>query len=145
MDGIRRRVGIAAPQTRVYQAVATREGLSGWRTREVDGDPGACGTLQSCFGQPEPGTVMEVIALTPARHVRWRCARGPGQWADTKLTVRRPAWSHPNSMELSCRQRSRSQIRDAPTELLHPRAELGDRCPQAQMGRHIPRRSDSAI
>jgi hypothetical protein len=38
--------GIAAPQTRVYQAVATREGLSGWRTREV-GDPGAGGIRQS--------------------------------------------------------------------------------------------------
>jgi uncharacterized protein YndB with AHSA1/START domain len=80
MANIRHRVGIAAPQTRVYQAVATREGRSGWWTREVDGDPGVGGTLQSCFGQPEPGAVMEVIALTPARHVRWRCARGPSQW-----------------------------------------------------------------
>jgi uncharacterized protein YndB with AHSA1/START domain len=46
MAGIRYRVGIAAPQTRVYQAVATRRGLSGWWTREV-GDPGAGGIRQS--------------------------------------------------------------------------------------------------
>ncbi len=51
MADIRHWVGIAAPQTRVYQAVATREGLSGWWTREVDGDPGVGGTLRpEAFG-----------------------------------------------------------------------------------------------
>jgi hypothetical protein len=45
--GIRHRVGIAATQTPTYQAVAAPEGLSGWWTREVDGDPGAGGIRQS--------------------------------------------------------------------------------------------------
>ncbi len=37
MADIRHRVGIAAPRERVYRALATREGLSGWWTRDVRG------------------------------------------------------------------------------------------------------------
>ena len=35
MADIRHRVGIGAPQDRIYQALTTPEGLSGWWTREV--------------------------------------------------------------------------------------------------------------
>ena len=45
MAAIRHRVGIAAPQTRVYEALATKEGIAGWWSRDVEGDLHAGGTL----------------------------------------------------------------------------------------------------
>ena len=64
MADIRHRVGITAPR-RVYHALATTEGLSGWWTRDTAGTrPG--GKLEFYFGQPEPAAVMEVTELIPA-------------------------------------------------------------------------------
>jgi uncharacterized protein YndB with AHSA1/START domain len=50
MADIRHRVGIAAPPARVYEALTTTEGLSGWWTRIVEGDPTHGGTLRSSSG-----------------------------------------------------------------------------------------------
>lgn len=86
MADIRHRVGIAAPQARVYEALTTKEGLSGWWTREVKGDPQLGGTLQFYFGGSEPGAVMEVTALEPAHHVGWRCIGGADEWVGTNFT-----------------------------------------------------------
>jgi len=86
MADIRHRVGIDAPAERVYQILTTAEGLSGFWTRELDGDPGEGGTLRFFFGQPEPSAVMEVTGVTPGRQVRWRCVAGPAEWVGTQLT-----------------------------------------------------------
>jgi uncharacterized protein YndB with AHSA1/START domain len=86
MASIRHRVGIAAPAAGVYEALATKEGLSGWWTRDVDGDPNCGGKLQFFFGRPEPSAVMEVVDLTPNEHVRWNCVEGPVEWVGTHLT-----------------------------------------------------------
>ena len=86
MADIRHRVGIAAPRERVYEALATIEGLSGWWTREVKGDAQPGGTLRFYFGGSEPGAVMEVTALEPGQRVAWRCVGGPDEWVGTNLT-----------------------------------------------------------
>ncbi len=86
MATIRHRVGIAAPQARVYEALTTVEGLSSWWTRDVKGDPHLGGTLQFFFGSPEPGAIMEVTALEPTQHVEWRCVGGADEWVGTTLT-----------------------------------------------------------
>ncbi|MGZ3637853.1 MAG: SRPBCC family protein [Ktedonobacterales bacterium] len=86
MADILHRVGIAAPQARVYEALTTTEGLSGWWTRDVKGDPNLGGTLQFFFGSPEPGAAMEVVALTPGQHVEWRCVQGPDEWLGTTIS-----------------------------------------------------------
>ncbi|MGZ3584182.1 MAG: SRPBCC domain-containing protein, partial [Ktedonobacterales bacterium] len=44
------------------------------------------GTLRFYFGSPEPGAVMEVVALTSAQHVEWRCVQGPDEWIGTTIT-----------------------------------------------------------
>jgi uncharacterized protein YndB with AHSA1/START domain len=85
MADIRHRVGIAAPQEQVYEALSTVEGLSQWWTREVDGDATGGGALRFFFGRPEPGAVMEVDETTPADRVVWRCVEGPDDWVGTKL------------------------------------------------------------
>jgi uncharacterized protein YndB with AHSA1/START domain len=85
MADIRHRVGIAAPQAEVYQAFTTTEGLTGWWTRDMDGDPRPGGTLQFFFGNPDPSVTMEVVDLLPTRLVHWRYVKGPDEWIDTDL------------------------------------------------------------
>jgi len=86
MADIRHRVGIAAPQSRVFEAFTTTDGLAGFWTRDVKGDPGIGGSLEFYFGSPDPSAVMDVIELDPPRHVTWRCVAGPDEWKDTTLT-----------------------------------------------------------
>lgn len=86
MPDIRHRVGITAPAGRVYQALATKEGLSGWWTRDVRGEDEMSGKLEFYFGYPEPAAVMEVTDLVPDRCVAWRCVQGPDEWVGTSLT-----------------------------------------------------------
>ena len=52
MADIRHRVGITAPAGRVYQALATNEGLSRWWTRDVRGEDQIGGKLEFYFGYP---------------------------------------------------------------------------------------------
>jgi uncharacterized protein YndB with AHSA1/START domain len=83
MADIRHRVGIAAPPARVYEALTTTEGLSGWWTRIVEGDPTPGGTLRFFFGQPAPSAVMEVTESVPGGRVEWRwCGWGGGLGGD---------------------------------------------------------------
>lgn len=86
MADIRHRVGIAAPEARVYEALTTTEGLSGWWTHNVVGDPNLGGRLQFFFGGSEPGAIMEVVALDPTHHVEWRCVQGADEWIGTTIT-----------------------------------------------------------
>jgi uncharacterized protein YndB with AHSA1/START domain len=82
---IRHRVGIVAPVEEVFEALSTREGLSGWWTRETSGNAGEGGTLSFYFGRPEPSAVMEVTEVTPLERVVWRCDKGPDEWVGTTL------------------------------------------------------------
>jgi len=84
---IRHRVAISAPLGRVYEAVATTEGISAWWTRDgVRGESSEGSKLQFFFGQPEPAAVMEVARLDPDGHVVWNCLEGADEWVGTKLT-----------------------------------------------------------
>jgi uncharacterized protein YndB with AHSA1/START domain len=85
MADIRHRVGIAAPQGHVYDALTTMDGIARWWTRDVRGDASLGGKLEFFFGAPEPATVMEVAELVPAQHVVWRCVEGPSEWVGTSL------------------------------------------------------------
>jgi uncharacterized protein YndB with AHSA1/START domain len=87
MPDIRHRVAVSAPLERVYEAVATTEGLSRWWTRDgVRGESAEGSRLQFFFGQPEPAAVMEVTRLRPDGQVGWHCVGGAEEWVGTKLT-----------------------------------------------------------
>jgi uncharacterized protein YndB with AHSA1/START domain len=85
---IRHRVGIDAPVSEVYAAIATAEGGRRWWTEDVTlhGDPGVGGQLEFRFGGPDRGATMELVELTPSSRVMWRCVRGPAEWIDTTVT-----------------------------------------------------------
>ncbi len=86
MPDIRHRVGIAAPQHRVYEMVATKEGLAEFWTTHVEGDAEVGGKLSFFFDGPEPSAVMEVVELSPDDRVQWRCVEGPAEWVGTTVT-----------------------------------------------------------
>jgi uncharacterized protein YndB with AHSA1/START domain len=86
MESIRHRVGINAPTADVYAALATREGVTGWWTRDIDGDDTVGGRLEFWFGRPHASAVMQVEELTPLQRVAWRCVEGPDEWLDAPIT-----------------------------------------------------------
>lgn len=86
MASIRHRVGIAAPAERVFEALATKEGLAAWWTPQVEGESTVGGTLRFFFGGSEPGAIMEVASLVPNTRVEWRCVGGASEWIGTHLT-----------------------------------------------------------
>lgn len=94
MADIRHRVGVTAPERRVYEWLATREGLAEWWTRDVRGDAGQGGRLAFYFASPEPSAIMEVVEATPGRCVRWRCVEGPAEWVGTTVTFDLTSPSH---------------------------------------------------
>jgi uncharacterized protein YndB with AHSA1/START domain len=83
---IRHRVGISVPQEQVYEALATKDGITRWWTHEIHGDAAPGGKLEFFFGGTEPSAVMEVTELVPARRVSWRCVQGPDEWVGTDVT-----------------------------------------------------------
>jgi uncharacterized protein YndB with AHSA1/START domain len=86
MPEIRHRVVITAPLESVYEAKATKEGISEWWTRDgVRGDSKEGSNVEFYFGSPEPAAVMEVTRLDPEGHVSWTCLRGDQEWVGTKL------------------------------------------------------------
>ena len=87
MPDIRHRVVITSPLDSTYEAVATKEGLSEWWTRDgVQGESSEGQRLQFFFGKPEPAAVMEVARLDPSGHVDWHCVGGADEWIGTTLT-----------------------------------------------------------
>lgn len=85
MADIRHRVGIGAPPDATYHALSTIEGLSGWWTETVEGDPAVGGRLRFIFGG-DGAPAMEVTELVPGKRVAWRCVEGPDEWLGTELT-----------------------------------------------------------
>jgi len=85
LPDIRHRVGIAAPQHRVYETLSTKDGLAEFWTK-AEGDPEVGGKLSFFFSDPAPSAVMEVAELSPNERVQWRCVGGPPEWVGTTVT-----------------------------------------------------------
>ena len=84
MADILHRVGVehSSPQ-RVYDALSTLDGLSGWWAEKTTGDTEPGGVIEFRFG---PGGIdMEVVELDPGRLVRWEVVGGPEEWIGTEV------------------------------------------------------------
>lgn len=84
------RIGIKASPEKVHQALATRQGLAGWWTRDTEGDGSRVGSaLKFRFHNPAGDEIggfdMNVVELTPARIV-WSVIGGPAEWIGTKIS-----------------------------------------------------------
>ena len=87
MPDIRHRVVVSGALDQVYSAIATKDGLSDWWTRDgVRGESKEGSAIEFYFGQPEPAAVMEVTRLDPNGQVSWSCVGGADEWVGTKLS-----------------------------------------------------------
>lgn len=89
MIDIIHRIGIKAPATDVYQAIASVDGVAAWWTRETTGDArvGESITVRFRDHGVEKGRMdLEVLALRPAKEVQWRVQAGPPEWVGTDVT-----------------------------------------------------------
>jgi uncharacterized protein YndB with AHSA1/START domain len=90
MADIIHRIGIKAPPSKVYAALAAVEGVAGWWTRETGGQSKVGGTVTTRFRDPDGKEIgymeFEVLELEPNRAVRWRCKAGPEEWVGTDVT-----------------------------------------------------------
>ena len=89
MVDIVHRVGIKAPASKVYAALATIDGLAGWWTRDTSGTSKVGGHVAFRFHSADGGEIggfgMDVLELTPERTVRWRVKDGPSEWIGTHI------------------------------------------------------------
>jgi len=90
MVDILHRVGIKASSEKVYEALATREGLAGWWTTNTRGDSELGGVIKFRFsaadGREIGGVDMKVLELRPAERVLWQVVEGPPEWMGTKVS-----------------------------------------------------------
>jgi uncharacterized protein YndB with AHSA1/START domain len=90
MVDIIHKIGIKAPIAKVYEAVATAQGVAGWWTKETTGTSGAGSALKARFTTPagaELGTMdFDLVTLKPNEEVRWRFTAGPDEWIGTDAT-----------------------------------------------------------
>jgi uncharacterized protein YndB with AHSA1/START domain len=78
------RVGIQGTAPRVYQALATVDGLSHWWIIGTTGETEVGGTIR--FRPEGGGFDMKVIESQPNERVKWICTGGPPEWIGTELT-----------------------------------------------------------
>ncbi len=82
MADILHKLCISASSDRVYQALATIDGLAGWWTRTTSGESVPGKTITFRFG--EHANPMRVQTLEPGKRVAWECS-APG-WVGTEVT-----------------------------------------------------------
>jgi uncharacterized protein YndB with AHSA1/START domain len=86
MPDIVHRVGMRGDAAKVYEALATTEGLSRWWITGTTGSTTVGGVAKF---RPEGGAFdMKVTASKPRELVEWECVGGPPEWIGTHLTFR---------------------------------------------------------
>lgn len=85
MPDILHRIGATATPDKVYDALATIDGLAAWWTTDTKGDSTPGGTIRFEFG--EIGWFdMKVIDQRPNERVEWEVAAGPDEWIGTRVS-----------------------------------------------------------
>jgi uncharacterized protein YndB with AHSA1/START domain len=87
MTALSHQIRISAPRDRVYQAISTRDGLTGWYTADLEGDIAAGQEAVFRFKGREPFR-WRFAELSPGARIRWECTQGPGAAAGTTTTFR---------------------------------------------------------
>jgi uncharacterized protein YndB with AHSA1/START domain len=85
MPNIYQELLIDAPAETVYNAITSKEGLSGWWTSGVIAKPEVGSIARFPFG-PDYFKEMKITELEPSRLVKWTCLKGEGEWVGTHLS-----------------------------------------------------------
>ncbi|HMD45349.1 MAG TPA: SRPBCC domain-containing protein [Acidimicrobiales bacterium] len=87
-DGYTHRLTIGASRRRVFRALTTIEGLTGWWASSATGSAGAGGRFDLGFGGLGETITMQVDRAQPPAVVTWTCLRHSGlpDWDGTTIT-----------------------------------------------------------
>ncbi len=89
MFDINHRVGIKAPSSKIFQAVSTIEGISGWWTTSTTGITNSDRNLKVTFlsleGKEIGSMDFEITILDPNKKIQWRFTAGPEEWIGTDV------------------------------------------------------------
>lgn len=89
MVHINHRIGIQAPIEKVYEAMATTSGISGWWTRDTTGESAVGKSVTTRFHNADGNEVgsmkFEIVALTASKLVQWKFLEGPPEWIGTQV------------------------------------------------------------
>jgi uncharacterized protein YndB with AHSA1/START domain len=84
MVDILHRIGVQdSSPDKVYDALTTIDGLSGWWATDTSGSVEVGGVIEFRF--VPGGFDMQVIELEPATSVRWEVVAGPAEWIGTTV------------------------------------------------------------
>jgi uncharacterized protein YndB with AHSA1/START domain len=84
MADILHRIGVkASTPDKVYDALTTLDGLSGWWAENTSGETSLGGVIGFRFASG--GFDMKVAELDPGRRVRWDVVGGPAEWIGTSI------------------------------------------------------------
>jgi len=89
MVDIIHRIGIKALPAKVYDALATVDGVAGWWTTDTTGESKVGGVFTTVFrdhGAEKGRMDFDVLELNPGKHVHWRVKAGPPEWVGTDVT-----------------------------------------------------------
>ena len=75
---------IHSPITKVYNAIATEEGVRNWWTVQTDIVSKIGGNAEFRFG-PKYYIKMEITELVPDQKIAWICRQGDVQWVGTEF------------------------------------------------------------
>ena len=82
MATIYHQVGIRAPVDKIFNAIATLEGVSGWWTL-TSGEPTLEGELTFSFGEHD--VFAKVTAYEKNKRVEWTVQGEEGEWLNTRI------------------------------------------------------------
>ena len=85
MAEIRHLLEINSPAGKIYEAVTTKEGLTGWWTAGAKAIPEINSIAEFDFGNRYHNE-MKIINLIPDKYVEWECIAGDKEWIGTKFS-----------------------------------------------------------
>jgi uncharacterized protein YndB with AHSA1/START domain len=88
MFEILHRVGIKAPLSKVYEAIATPEGVAGWWTTDTTGGRKAGEMVVTKFyadGKLLGGFDLKIAEARPGSRFVWEVVAGPPEWIGSKI------------------------------------------------------------
>jgi uncharacterized protein YndB with AHSA1/START domain len=115
MPNIRHEVLIWAPVEKVYGAITSQEGLSGWWTPGTQAKPERDSVARFPFG-PDYFKEMKIKELEPLQQVKWICLKGEDEWVGTVITFRLQAGDRATLMRSNPEAKDQIQQQTTPNE-----------------------------
>ena len=80
------KIDLAVTPAKVFQALATQEGLQGWWTGDTEASPQIGSIATFGFGNRSTVFRLRIDELAPGKKVAWTCLGDHPEWERTRLT-----------------------------------------------------------